>query len=76
MEKSLNVMVGHFRNRALDAGPHTFVAADALVMEVREGAAGPAACTPWSPPASTRRTSGGFLYFRSLTRRTVRAGLT
>jgi len=29
--------VEEFRTRPLDAGPYTFVAADALVMKVREG---------------------------------------
>lgn len=37
MAKSLDVMVEQFRTRPLDAGPYTFVAADALVLKVREG---------------------------------------
>ena len=37
MAKSLDAQVGAFRTRPLDAGPYTFVAADALVLKVREG---------------------------------------
>ena len=37
MAKSLDVLVEQFRTRPLDAGPYTFVAADALVLKVREG---------------------------------------
>ena len=37
MSKSLDVLVEQFRSRPLDAGPYTFVAADALVLKVREG---------------------------------------
>jgi len=36
MAKELDEQVEAFRNRPLDAGPYTFVAADALVLEVRE----------------------------------------
>ncbi|WP_380156345.1 IS256 family transposase [Kineococcus sp. R86509] len=36
MAKDLDVQVEAFRTRRLDAGPYTFVAADALVMKVRE----------------------------------------
>ncbi len=35
--KSLDGQVQAFRTRPLDAGPYTFVAADALVLKVREG---------------------------------------
>ncbi len=37
MAKSLDEQVAAFRTRPLDAGPYTFVAADALVLKVREG---------------------------------------
>ncbi len=36
MAKDLDTQVEAFRNRPLDAGPYTFVAADALVLKVRE----------------------------------------
>ncbi|AMY19548.1 IS256 family transposase [Rhodococcus sp. PBTS 1] len=36
MAKELDEQVEAFRNRQLDAGPYTFVAADALVLKVRE----------------------------------------
>lgn len=37
MAKDLDQQVAEFRSRPLDAGPYTFVAADALTMKVREG---------------------------------------
>src|SRR3954451_15743883 len=37
MAKDLDQQVAQFRHRPLDAGPYTFVAADALVLKVREG---------------------------------------
>jgi transposase-like protein len=37
MAKDLDVQVEAFRTRPLDAGPYTFLAADALVLKVREG---------------------------------------
>jgi transposase-like protein len=37
MAKELDEQVESFRTRPLDAGPYTFVAADALVLKVREG---------------------------------------
>ena len=37
MAADLDVAVEAFRSRPLDAGPYTFVAADALVLKVREG---------------------------------------
>src|SRR6478752_6402142 len=37
MAKSLDKAVEAFRSRPLDAGPYTFLAADALVLKVREG---------------------------------------
>jgi len=36
MAKDLDTQAGAFRTRPLDAGPYTFVAADALVLKVRE----------------------------------------
>jgi putative transposase len=37
MAKDLDEQVAQFRHRPLDGGPYTFVAADALVLKVREG---------------------------------------
>jgi putative transposase len=37
MAKDLDAQVEDFRTRPLDAGPYTFLAADALMMKVREG---------------------------------------
>jgi putative transposase len=37
MARDLDEQVAAFRHRPLDAGPYTFVAADALVLKVREG---------------------------------------
>jgi transposase-like protein len=37
LAKELDEMVTDFRNRPLDAGPYTYVWADALTMKVREG---------------------------------------
>ena len=37
MAKELDAAVEAFRSRPLDGGPYTFVAADALVLKVREG---------------------------------------
>jgi putative transposase len=37
MARDLDAVVEDFRTRPLDAGPYTFVAADALVLNVREG---------------------------------------
>jgi hypothetical protein len=37
MAAELDEQVQAFRTRPLDAGPYTFVAADALVLKVREG---------------------------------------
>jgi putative transposase len=36
MARDLDAQVGAFRTQPLDAGPYTFVAADALVLKVRE----------------------------------------
>ena len=47
MAKDLDAQVEAFRTRVLDAGPYTFIAADALTMKVREAG--------WSTlPASLR----------------------
>ena len=58
MAKELDAQVESFRTRPLDAGPYTFIAADALVLKVREGgrvvnvhallATGVNAGRPWS----------------------------
>jgi putative transposase len=37
MAKDLDAQVADFRHRPLDDGPYTFIAADALVLKVREG---------------------------------------
>ena len=37
MARDLDAQVESFRTRPLDAGPYTFLAADALVLKVREG---------------------------------------
>jgi putative transposase len=37
MAKDLDAQVADFQHRPLDAGPYTFLAADALVLKVREG---------------------------------------
>ena len=37
MARQLDEQVADFRSRPLDAGPYTFIAADALVLKVREG---------------------------------------
>jgi len=37
MSQELDDHVAEFRSRPLDSGPYTFVACDALTMEVREG---------------------------------------
>src|SRR5438309_1676399 len=37
MARELDAQVADFRHRPLDAGPYTFLAADALVLKVREG---------------------------------------
>lgn len=37
MAQNLDAQVAEFRSRPLDAAPYTFVAADALVLKVREG---------------------------------------
>jgi transposase-like protein len=50
MPRELDEQLADFRSRPLDAGPYTFVAADALVLKVREGLAGWSTCAPWWPP--------------------------
>jgi len=57
MAKDLDEAVEAFRSRPLDAGPYTFVAADALVLKVRENGR-VVGVTPWSPPGSTPRATG------------------
>ena len=53
MAAELDTQVAEFRNRPLDQGPYTFVAADALVCSRSARAAGWSTCTPWSRPGST-----------------------
>jgi putative transposase len=45
MARELDEQVGDFRSGPLDAGPYTFLAADALTMKVREGGRVVGACT-------------------------------
>ena len=53
MVKDLDAHVEQFRTRRLDdAGPFTFLTADARVLKVREGG-GSCPSTPWSGPVST-----------------------
>jgi hypothetical protein len=52
MAKDLDGQVEAFRTRPLDAGPYTFVAADALVLKSAKAAA-PCMCTPCSLSGST-----------------------
>jgi hypothetical protein len=58
MARELGAHVEQFRTRLLaDAGPFTFVAADTLVIKVREGDRS-CPCTRWSPPAWTPTATG------------------
>jgi putative transposase len=45
MAKDLDELVRDFRERPLDEGPYTFLAADALTMKVREGGRGEASAS-------------------------------
>jgi hypothetical protein len=49
MAKELDEHVADFRSRPLDAGTYTFVAADALVLKVREGGRVSWPWRSWSP---------------------------
>jgi putative transposase len=49
MARDLDAQVEAFRTRPLDAGPYTFVAADALVLKVREGGRGERRRAPGDP---------------------------
>jgi len=74
MAKDLDAHVEQFRTRRLDdAGPFTFLAADALVLKVREGA-GWCPSTPWSRPVSMPTATARSLVSRSPPLRTVPAG--
>ena len=74
MARELDAHVEEFRTRPLDdAGPFTFVAADALVLKVREGGR-VVPCTPWSPPASTPTGTARSSASRSPPARTGRSG--
>ncbi|CMD94564.1 transposase [Mycobacterium tuberculosis] len=53
MAKELDEAVEAFRTRPLDAGPYTFLAADALVLKVREAGRVVGGCAP-----TARRASG------------------
>jgi putative transposase len=55
MAKDLDAQVEAFRTRPLDAGPYTFVAADALVLKVREDP--PAARLPGLQPRRPGRAA-------------------
>ncbi|GER23729.1 hypothetical protein NCCP1664_22240 [Zafaria cholistanensis] len=73
MAQDLDTQVEAFRTRPLDASPYTFVAADALVLKVREGGrvvnvhaiASPPGSTPtatarsWASRPPARRTGPG-----------------
>ncbi len=73
MAKDLDVHVEQFRTRRLaDAGPLTFLAADALVLKVREGGHVPCMCS--SRPVSTPTGTGRSLGCRSPLARTAPAG--
>jgi len=73
MARELDEHVDSFRTRPLDAGPYTFVAADALTMKVARPAAW-STCTPWSPPASTPTATARSSAWTSPPARTVPAG--
>lgn len=51
--RDLDELVRDFRERPLDAGSYTFVAASAMTMKVRK-VVGSSRLRSWSPPASTR----------------------
>ena len=74
MANELDAHVEEFRTRPLaDAGPFTFVAADALVLKVREGGR-VVPVMPWSPPASTLTGTGRSSASRSPPPKTEPAG--
>src|SRR5918911_1579228 len=60
MARDLDEQVAAFRHRPLDAGPYTFVAADALVLKVREGG---------REVTSAEDGAGWLAFFRDLTAR-------
>jgi putative transposase len=73
MARELDTAVADFRGRPLDAGPYTFVAADALVLKVREVAEW-SMCMRWWRPGSTLMGTGKSSGCRSPRPRTARAG--
>jgi len=74
MARDLDAQVEAFRTRPLDAGPYTFVAADALVLKVREG--GRAACSgPIFSQSSIRTQSAVARVSRSASTRASRLGV-
>ena len=74
MAKDLDAQVEAFRTRPLDAGPYTFVAADALMMKVREGGRVVKRHASWSPPGSTPTATGRSSACRSPPPSTAPAG--
>jgi len=73
MAKELDEHVADFRSRPLDAGPYTFVAADALVLKVREGGR-VVNVHAWWPPVSTPTGTGRSWACRSPPPRTAPGG--
>jgi hypothetical protein len=74
MARDLDAQVEAFRTRPLDVGPYTFVAADALVLKVREGGRVVNTCMPCWPPGSTLTGTGRSSACRSPRPRTARDG--
>jgi len=73
MAKELDEQVESFRSRPLDAGPYTFVAADALVLKVR-AVGGWSTSTRCSRPGSTPTGTGRSSAWTSPPGRTAPAG--
>ena len=74
MAKELDTAVEAFRTRPLDAGPYTFVAADALVLKVREAGPGGQRARPDRGRRSTPRATAKSSASTSPPPRTGRAG--
>jgi hypothetical protein len=77
MAKELDEQVGAFRTRPLGQDPYTFVAADALVLKVREGRPGGERARPGRDRRERRRAPRDPCHHRACTSpppRTVRAG--
>ncbi len=73
MAAELDAQVADFRTRPLDQGPYTFLAADALVLKVREGGR-VVNVHAWWRPGSTATDTARFWGCRSPRPRTARAG--